>query len=424
MKKMKCGLLGEHLGHSFSPQIHRLLADYSYRLFEMPEGEVSSFLKSDSFDAINVTIPYKKTVMPYLREISGEARRIGSVNTITRLKDGGLRGDNTDYFGFSYMLDKSGISVKGKKVLVLGSGGASETARTVCADREARSVVVISRSGKDNYTNLCNHADAEVIVNTTPVGMFPNNGVAPVKLSDFPALEGVLDMIYNPARTQFLLDAKRLGIPHINGLYMLVAQAKKACEIFLDTAIADSVIDKITSSIEAQTGNIILVGMPGCGKSSLGELLADKLNRELIDTDGMIVKKAKMIIPEIFAKFGEEYFRGLEHEAICEAGRQSGKIISTGGGAVTRFENYEPLHQNGKIFFVHRTLSELPTDGRPISQSNDLRELYNKRLPLYRRFCDKEIDNNRSLQETADEIIKIYQGGETYEISYNKRTQS
>lgn len=411
MKNMKCGLLGEHLGHSFSPQIHRLLADYSYRLFEMPEEEVASFLSSDSFDAINVTIPYKKTVMPHLREISDEARRIGSVNTITRLKGGGLKGDNTDYFGFSYMIDKSGISINGKKVLVLGSGGASETARTVCADRGAKAVIVISRSGKDNYTNLCNHADAEVIVNTTPVGMYPKNGVSPVELTDFPKLEGVLDMIYNPARTKFLLDAKKLGIPCINGLCMLVAQAKKACEIFLDTTISDSVIDKITSAIEAQTGNIILVGMPGCGKSSLGELLSQNLGREVIDTDELIVKKAGISIPEIFAKFGEEHFRALEHEAICEAGKQSGKIIATGGGAVTRNKNYEPLHQNGKIFFVHRNISELPTEGRPISQTTDLGELYNKRLPLYRAFCDSEVNNDRPLKETADEIIKIYQGG-------------
>ena len=408
---MKCGLLGEHLGHSFSPQIHRLLADYSYELFEMPEDEVASFLRSDSFDAINVTIPYKKTVMPYLDEISDEAKRIGSVNTITRLANGGLRGDNTDYFGFSYMLDKSGIELSGKKVLILGSGGASETAKTVCGDRGARAVIIISRSGKDNYTNLSNHRDAEVIVNTTPVGMFPNNGVSAVELSEFPALCGALDMIYNPAKTKFLLDAEKLGIPNINGLCMLVAQAKKACEIFLGTKLDNSVIDKITKSIERETGNIVLVGMPGCGKTSLGVILSEKLGREIIDTDELIVKNAGITIPEIFAKFGEGRFRGLEHEAICEAGKQSGKIIATGGGAVTRAENYEPLHQNGKIFFIRRNIDELPTDGRPISQTTNLTELYNKRLPMYRNFCDAEISNDRTISETADEIIKIYQGG-------------
>ena len=411
MKKLKCGLLGEHLGHSFSPRIHRQLADYSYELFEMPENEVEEFLRSDSFDAINVTIPYKKAVMPHLAEISDEARRIGSVNTITKLKNGGLRGDNTDYFGFSYMLDKSGISIEGKKVLVLGSGGASETARTVCADRGAKEIVVISRSGENNYTNLSRHADAKVIINTTPVGMFPKNGISPIELSGFPALEGVLDMIYNPARTKLLIDAERLGIPHINGLCMLVAQAKRACEIFLDRNIDDGEIDKITAAIEAETENIVLVGMPGCGKSTLGALLAKRLDREVIDTDEMIAEKAGMTIPEIFSKHGEAYFRALEHQAVTEVGKQSGKIIATGGGAVTREENYEPLHQNGKIFFIHREISELPTEGRPISQTTSLFELYNKRLPLYRAFADREVLNNCPIDQTADQIIKIYQGG-------------
>ena len=408
MKKIKCGLLGEHLGHSFSPQIHRELADYSYELFEMPVDHVPAFLKSDRFDAMNVTIPYKKTVMPYLEEITDEARRIGSVNTITHLPSGGLRGDNTDYFGFSYMIDKSQIRIEGKKVLVLGSGGASETARTVCADRGARAVIVISRSGKDNYTNLYKHSDAEVIVNTTPVGMYPKNGAAAVELSDFPALEGVLDMIYNPAKTKLLLDAERLGIPHINGLCMLVAQAKRACEIFLDTKIPDSEIDRITATIAAETGNLILIGMPGCGKTTIGELLAEKLGREVIDTDAMIVNKAGMSIPEIFAKFGESYFRALEHACVCEAGKLSGKIIATGGGVVTREENYAPLHQNGKIFFIHRKIDELPTDGRPISQTTDLYELYSHRLPLYRNFCDKEVGNDRPIEQTVCEIIKLY----------------
>ena len=408
MEIKKCGLLGEHLGHSFSPQIHRELADYSYELFEMPVESVPDFLSSDRFDAMNVTIPYKKTVMPYLAEISDEATRIGSVNTITRLKSGGLRGDNTDYFGFSYMIDKLGLVIEGKKVLVLGSGGASETARTVCGDRGAREVTVISRSGKNNYLNIKKHADAEVIVNTTPVGMYPKNGAAAINLSNFPAIEGVLDMIYNPAKTQLLLDAEKLGIPHINGLCMLVAQAKRACEIFLDTKIDDAEIDRITSIIAAETGNIVLVGMPGCGKSTLGELLAEKLGRKLIDTDSMIAEKAGMTIPEIFAKYGESYFRALEHACVCEAGKQSGRIIATGGGVVTRAENYAPLHQNGKIFFINRKIEELPTDGRPISQSTNLNELYRVRLPLYRKFCDKEVNNDRPTKETVCEIEKLY----------------
>lgn len=408
MKNFKCGLLGEHLGHSFSPQIHRELADYSYELFVIAKEEVPHFIKSDRFDAINVTIPYKKTVMPYLEEISDEAKRIGSVNTVTRLPNGGLRGDNTDYFGFSYMIEKSQIKIEGKKVLILGSGGASETARTVCGDIGAREIIIVSRSGENNYSNLQKHRDAEIIVNTTPVGMYPKNGEAAVELSEFPSLVGVLDMIYNPSRTKLLLDAKRLGIPNINGLCMLVAQAKRACEIFTETKIPSREIDRITARIEAEMGNLILIGMPGCGKTSLGELLSKKLGRELIDTDEMIIKKAGISIPEIFEKFGEEYFRQIEHSCVCEAGKQSGKIIATGGGVVTRKENYEPLHQNGKIFFIHRKTEALPRDGRPISQSADLVELYKQRLPLYREFCDKEVGNDRPIEQTACEIIKLY----------------
>lgn len=408
MKNLKGGLLGEHLGHSFSPQIHALLADYGYELFEMPEEEVQPFLASDKFDFINVTIPYKKTVMPYLKEITDEAKRIGSVNTVTRLKGGGLCGDNTDYFGFSYMIDKSKIEICGKKVLILGSGGASETARTVCADRGAREIVVISRSGENNYQNIYKHADAQVIVNTTPVGMYPRNGVAAVRLEDFPALEGVLEMIYNPSRTRLLIDAERLEIPHVNGLCMLVAQAKRACEIFTGRDIPNEKIDEITAQITADTENLVLIGMPGCGKSSIGAALSEKLGRELIDTDSMIEEKAGMSIPEIFERFGEDHFRALEHEAVCEAGKLSGMIIATGGGVVTRPENYAPLHQNGKIFFIHRKTEALPTDGRPISQSTDLSELYKKRLPLYRKFSDKEVGNDRPIEQTVCEIIKLY----------------
>ena len=408
MSITKCGLLGEHLGHSFSPQIHQRLADYDYRLFEMPENEIEPFLRSDRFDAINVTIPYKEKVMPFLSEISDEARRIGSVNTITRLEGGGLRGDNTDYFGFSYMVKKSGVSIEGKKVLILGSGGSSKTARTVCADLGASEIRIISRSGDDNYQNLHNHRDASVIINTTPVGMYPRNGEAPITLSDFPAVEGVLDIIYNPARTQLLLDAKKLGIPYINGLCMLVAQAKRARDIFLGTETDDSEIDQITASIAAETGNVILVGMPGCGKSTVGALIAERLGRRLIDTDTMIEKKAGMTIPEIFERFGEEHFRKIESECVSEAGRLNGTVIATGGGVVTKSVNYEPLHQNGKIFFINRKIDDLPTDGRPLSQAHRPKELYEKRLPLYKQFCDAEVNNDRPAIQTACEIIKLY----------------
>lgn len=408
MKEFKCGLLGERLGHSFSPQIHKELADYSYELFEISAENIPSFLSSDRFDAINVTIPYKKTVMPYLSKITDEALRIGSVNTITRLQDGSLCGDNTDYFGFSHMVEKSRIQIKDRKVLILGSGGASETARTVCTDMGAGDIVIISRNGVNNYTNISKHYDAEVIINTTPVGMYPNNGTAAVNLSEFPCLEGVLDMIYNPSRTKFLLDAQKLNIPNINGLCMLVAQAKRACEIFLNKNIPNKEIDRISTKIENETQNLILIGMPGCGKTTVGMALAEALGRKFIDTDEMITQKLGITIPEIFARHGEDFFRRVEHECICEAGKQSGKIIATGGGVVTRDENYEPLHQNGTIFFINRKIDDLPTDGRPISQTTNLTALYQKRLPLYRRFCDMEVGNDRPLEQTVCEIIKLY----------------
>ncbi len=404
-KHIKCGLIGEKLSHSFSPQIHRELADYSYSLFEMAEGEVGSFLKNGNFDATNVTIPYKKTVMPFLDEISDEAQRIGSVNTITRTAEGGLRGDNTDYYGFWHTVEKSGIIIKGKKVLILGTGGASLTARTVSEDMGAESITFVSRSGEVDYCNVYDKcADAEVIINCTPVGMYPKNGISPVILEKFTACEGVIDMIYNPAKTKLLLDAGRLGIKHINGLPMLVAQAKRACELFLDEEVDDSEVERITSIIAAQTGNIILVGMPGCGKTTVGRILSEMMGREVVDTDEMISASQGRSPSEIINADGVEIFRQIEHIEVENAGKMSEKIISTGGGVVTRNENYEPLHQNGKIVFIHRSIDKLATDDRPLSEN--LEEMYKIRLPLYRRFCDIEVTNNASPESCAREILE------------------
>ena len=409
-KNIRCGLIGERLSHSFSPQIHRHLSDYSYELFEMSESEVGEFLKSDRFDSTNVTIPYKKTVMPFLDEISDEAVRIGSVNTITRTETGGLRGDNTDYFGFSYMIRKSGIEIKGKKVLILGTGGASLTARTVSADMGAESITYVSRSGEVNYENVYEKcADAEVVINCTPVGMYPKNLVSPVSLERLPRVEGVADMIYNPAKTKLLLDAERLNIKHINGLSMLVAQAKKACELFLGESIDDTEIDRITSLIENETMNIILVGMPGCGKSTISSLIAEATGRGLVDTDALIVEAEGRSIPVIFANDGEDFFRLCEHKAAEEAGKLSGKVIATGGSIVTRDENLDALRQNGKVFFIGRDLSLLSRDGRPLSQGADLSEMYKKRLPMYLKFSDFTVDNNGSVSDCANEIISIFQ---------------
>lgn len=408
-KDIRCGLIGEKLSHSFSPQIHSMLADYSYELFEMPESEVGKFVRSNAFDAINVTIPYKKTVIPYLDEISDEAKRIGSVNTVTHLQGGRLRGDNTDYVGFSYLLKKAQIDVRGKKVLILGTGGASLTANAVCTDMGAESITFVSRNGEVNYENVYEKCAAgEVIVNCTPVGMYPRNQVSPIKLSKFEKLCGVVDMIYNPAVTELLFEAKSLGVPCSNGLSMLVAQAKRASELFLGARINDSEIDAITGKIEKTTKNIVLVGMPGSGKSTVGAILSELCGRKLIDTDQVIAENEKRDIPSIFANDGEEYFRRAEHKAIADSGKLSEVIISTGGGAVTRKENYRSLAQNGVIFYIERELSQLARDGRPLSQNSDLAAMFEKRRPLYLDFCDFEVQNNSTPQNCAEKILELF----------------
>lgn len=404
---LKCGLLGEKLGHSYSPQIHSMLADYEYKLFEKSPEELEDFLKSGEFDGLNVTIPYKKAVMPYCTELSPTAAQIGSVNTIVRRSDGSLYGDNTDALGFENLIVHNGIEVKGKKALVLGTGGASVTAQAVLKNLGASEVVVISRRGEDNYENIAKHADAEIIANTTPVGMYPNNGKAAVDLTQFPKLSGVLDVVYNPARTALLLQAERLGIPCAGGLYMLVSQAKRSCELFTGKGIPDSEIDRIERVLSHQMQNIVIIGMPGSGKTTVSTMLAEKLGRKIFDTDTIVSENAGMTIPEIFAAQGEAGFRRLETEATAEVGKLSGNIISTGGGVVTVAENYELLHQNGVIVWIERDTNKLARDGRPISLSSDLNELYAARLPLYDRFADIKADNNGDINDTVNAIMEM-----------------
>ena len=401
---MKCGLLGRKLGHSYSPQIHGLLGDYSYDLFEKEPEELASFLKNGDFTGINVTIPYKKDVIPYLDALSPAAQKIGSVNTIVRRADGSLFGHNSDYFGFVSLVKHSGIAVEGKKVLVLGSGGTSNMVVTALRDLGA-APVVISRSGENNYGNLHLHSDASVIVNATPVGMYPNTGVSPIDLNRFPKLDGVLDVIYNPAKTQLLLDAEKLGIPHENGLWMLVAQAKEASEYFTGKKLSDDMIARIHHKLSRQMKNIVLIGMPGCGKSTIGNLLARKLGRKFVDADEEIIQLAGKSIPEIFAQDGEEIFREWETMALEHLGKQSGLVIATGGGCVTRQGNYPALHQNGSIVWLERDLSLLPTDGRPLSQSNRLEEMYAVRKPMYEAFADVRVANTGSPEDTVTEIL-------------------
>lgn len=405
---MRAGLLGRKLGHSFSPRIHACFGDYSYELFEVEPDALDAFMKSDRFYALNVTIPYKRDVIPYCAELSSAARAIGSVNTLVRRADGTLFGDNTDAAGFSAMLCALKCSPTGKKALVLGSGGASLTVCHVLKELGAAEVVVISRSGPDNYENLERHADARILVNTTPVGMYPNCPAAPLSLARLGRLEAVLDVVYNPARTGLLMEAAALGIPHLGGLTMLVEQARAASECFTGNKIDPARTRKVIASLQRETQNIVLIGMPGCGKSTVGRLLAARTGRKLVDTDEMIEARIRSSIPEYFASHGEAAFRAVETEVIAEAGKQSGLIISTGGGCVTRSENLPLLRQNGAIFFLKRALNLLPTAGRPLSQANSLEKMYAARLPLYRAFADAEIENMGAAEATAARILEVY----------------
>lgn len=403
---MRCGLLGKKLGHSYSPQIHSHLGEYSYELFEKTPEELGDFLLYGDFSGLNVTMPYKKDVIPYCTELTPRAALLGAVNTIVRRKDGKLIGHNTDYFGFQSMLERSGLDVAGKKVLVLGSGGASATA--VCVLRELKAkVIIVSRRGENNYENISTHSDAAVIVNATPVGMYPDTGLSPVDLSIFPKLEGVLDIVYNPARTQLLLNAEKRGLVTENGLWMLVAQAKESAEWFSDVKINDDAIQKIHGILRRQMENTILIGMPGCGKSTIGKQLAKHLGKQFVDADAEIVSRAGISIPEIFEKYGEVRFREIEAEVLGDLGKQSGLVIATGGGCVTRTNNYDLLHQNGTIIWIQRNLHALPTDGRPLSHKDKMEAMYEIRKPLYASFSDYIVENNSELEEALSHLIDM-----------------
>lgn len=401
---MQFGLLGKKLGHSYSPQIHKLLGSVPYHLFEKSPDELEEFLLCGDYHGLNVTIPYKKEVIPCCDELTPTAQKLGVVNTIVRRQDGTLLGHNTDYFGFSSMVQRAGLNVSGKKVLVLGSGGASATA--VCVLKElGADVIIVSRSGENHYRNLHKHADAAVIVNTTPVGMYPNVGESAVDLAMFPMLEGVLDLIYNPSKTKLIMDAERMGVVTENGLWMLVAQAKESAEWFLSKPIADSEIHRIHRKLRFQMENIILIGMPGCGKSTIGYLLSQKLGREFIDTDAIISEYAGMTIPEIFSQRGETAFRQMETKVLSDLAKRSGLIIATGGGCVTKEINDSLLHQNGKLFWIMRDIDKLPTNGRPLSQSGSLIQMYETRRPLYERFADYQIDNNQNPEAAVQAVL-------------------
>lgn len=409
------GLIGKTLKHSLSPEIHKHFYDYDYSLIELKEDQVENFFKEKNFNAVNVTIPYKETAMPYLNRIDSFAKEIGCVNTVKKEADGTLSGYNTDYFGFSYLLKSNDIDVHNKKAIVLGSGGASKTVCAVLKDLDAKSITVISRTGENNYQNISKHFDAEIIVNTTPVGMYPDNLNTPIDLTCFNNVQAVIDIIYNPLKTKLLLDAQKKNIKFSNGLSMLVAQAKMAAEIFLDKKIPDSEIERVLNILKKQTENIVLVGMPGAGKSTIARELGKILHRPVFDTDNVIEEKALKTIPAIFEEFGEEYFRNLETDAVKETGKKISSVIATGGGIIKKQENFDALKQNGFVVFLNRNLNELSLQGRPLSTSKEcLKEMYIERYPKYKEIADVEVYVQENISDTVESVIRIFMG-ELYE---------
>lgn len=410
---MKYGLIGEKLSHSFSERVHNLLGNDEYEVKSIPFEKIDAFLIDRNFIGINITIPYKKTVIPYCDALSDEARAIGAVNTLVA-RGGVLTAHNTDCHGFEALAQMAGIDFAGKRVIILGSGGTSATVRYVAKRLDAREIVTISRQGDVTYSDLAKYRNTDIIVNTTPLGMFPNNGESPVNLDSFSNLSGVLDVVYNPLRTALIMDAKARGIPCAGGLLMLVAQAARASELFFDTKIGNEKLLDVYRTILQEKSNIILIGMPGCGKSTVGQRLAAKLAREFLDTDDMVTEREGRSIPDIFADNGEGYFREAEREAVADAGKRSGVVIAVGGGAVLRDENRRALRQNGVIVHIDRPLESLELgDGRPLSPSFEaLQKMYPLRTPIYESFRDILVHGGGSADDTAEEIKKIFQQSE------------
>ena len=407
MKKYGC--IGKKLGHSFSKDIHAKLADYKYELIELNEEEIDSFFKQKDFAAINVTIPYKQTVIPYLDSISEIANRIGAVNTIVN-KDGKLLGYNTDYYGMKALIEKTGIDFQNKKVLILGTGGTSKTAQVVAQDLGANQILTVSRRESLEFITYDqakkNHSDANIIINTTPSGMFPDCESKPIDISYFPQLEGVIDAIYNPLCSNLILDAKEKGLKAEGGLYMLVMQAVVAVEKFLDTKIQKEIVDQVFTSVLSAKQNIVLTGMPGSGKSTIGKLLKIP-NFTFVDTDEEIEKQCGCSIKELIQTKGEQYFRDLESKVIKEISAKNCQIISTGGGAILRKENVTNLKKNGKIFYINANLSRLcATEDRPLSNTREkLTKLYEERIQTYLSTADVIVPDMKTPQEEAEFIL-------------------
>ena len=410
---MSYGLIGEKLSHSYSKKIHESFGKYNYDLIELDKINFAAFMEARQFSGINVTIPYKKAVIPFCDTLTPIAKDIGSVNTIY-FQGGKLIGDNTDYFGFQYMLNRSGISLENKKVLIIGAGGSSLTAIKAANDLKAKEIIIASRNGLNatvTMEQINKHFDSQIIINTTPVGMYPFNGESLIFLKDFPLCEGVVDLIYNPLLTHLLQEAKSLRIPFSNGLSMLVAQAFKAFELFSETSLENGILERTIFSLEKEIKNIVLIGMPGCGKTTLGKLLAKKLKRPFIDSDDLIEKKIGMTIPLFFEISGEEEFRKVENIIAEEVGKNSGQVISTGGGIILNPLNIDALSQNGTILFLDRPLENLAVHGRPLSKSLDaLNEMSSQRRSLYKKYSDYIIDISENPYKNVNVILKVLGG--------------
>ena len=403
---MRRGLIGEHLGHSYSQRIHETLGGYPYELIEVAPQDLDAWMKNKDFAALNVTIPYKKAVIPYLEELDERARRIGAVNTIVN-DHGRLIGKNTDYYGCRFMLEQAGIEIQGRKVILLGNGGAAQAVQAVLEDLGAAAIVKVKRNPSPETLTYeeayRDHSGAQVIVNTSPVGMFPAQEGIPVELDRFPQLESVADVIYNPHRTRLIVEAQKRGCRTATGLSMLTAQAAEAIEAFIGKPVAPESILRMTAELAREKMNLVLIGMPGCGKSTIARKLAEISGRPAVDIDQRIVERIGMPIRDFFAQQGEARFRQIEAEILAEVTLQTGQIIATGGGIVKDWENVRRLRQSGKVYFLDRSLDQLETDpSRPLSSSREaLRQLYDQRINLYRAACDQQIENNGTADQTA-----------------------
>ena len=408
---MKYGLIGEKLSHSFSASIHGMLGSYDYELCEISKEDFPRFMKERSFLAINVTIPYKIDVIPYLDFMDEASREIGSVNTVVN-KNGKLYGYNTDFFGMKSLIEKLGVSVAGKKCAILGTGGTSRTAKAVLKALSAGEILLVGRekrAGVITYGELYElHSDTEIFINTTPLGMFPSVEGTPIDISKFKGARAVIDAVYNPMKTRLIRDASRLGIAAEGGLYMLVCQGVRASEIFFDKKYPLDTFDTVYKKIKASRENIILTGMPASGKSTVGRLISDELSRAFYDTDTLIEEKTGEKIPDIFKKYGEEYFRNIESEVIAEISKGTSLVIATGGGAILRLKNVDALSQNGRIYFIDRPLELLlPTEDRPLSKTKeDIEKRYSERYDTYLKCADVRISAEGAPSEVAEKIYK------------------